>query len=137
MACRLGVADPASRRAGAVNSCCANTQAKEGRAMLFKKDHPNDPRRLFPLAALLALLAVVCLAGVASARSQAAPPAISSHQETGKMDAKPEQALDTATPTPSTCNQYVISQSTGTIQPGTTDTGNHCDDCVTTIQLPF
>src|SRR5207253_9385621 len=46
----------------------------------------------------------------------------------------------TGTPTP-TCgpgSDYLISQSTGAaIVPGATDTGNHCDDCVTTIGLPF
>jgi PKD repeat protein len=35
-------------------------------------------------------------------------------------------------------NSYTITQSTGaSIVPGTTDSGNHCDDCVTTIALPF
>src|SRR5437660_362071 len=32
---------------------------------------------------------------------------------------------------------YVVDQSQGAIVPGTHDTGNHCDDCVTTIALPF
>src|SRR5437868_2891773 len=43
------------------------------------------------------------------------------------------------TPTP-TCppgNQYVISQIKASIVPGTTDTGNHGDDTVVTIPLPF
>ena len=44
----------------------------------------------------------------------------------------------TNTPTPTPCvGQYVITQIAGTIVPGTTDIGNHCDDCVTTIALPF
>jgi hypothetical protein len=35
-------------------------------------------------------------------------------------------------------NVYTISQTSGTsIVPGVTDTGNHCDDCTTTINLPF
>src|SRR5207237_2039183 len=49
-------------------------------------------------------------------------------------------ATATATPTPTgTCmpNDYTITTTTGTIVPGTTDTGNHCDDCVTNIALPF
>src|SRR5205823_11009900 len=44
-----------------------------------------------------------------------------------------------ATPTP-TCppsNNYVITQIGGSIVPGTTDTGNHGDDTVVTIPLPF
>ncbi len=51
---------------------------------------------------------------------------------------------DTATNTPTpypTCgpgSEYVIEAgSGGTIDPGTTDTGNHCNDCVTGITLPF
>src|SRR5205809_8001587 len=44
----------------------------------------------------------------------------------------------TNTPTPTPCvSQYVVSQIGGSIVPGTTDIGNHCDDCVTTIALPF
>src|SRR5213075_153792 len=30
-----------------------------------------------------------------------------------------------------------ITGGTDPIVPGTTDTGNHCDDCITTIALPF
>ena len=32
---------------------------------------------------------------------------------------------------------YTIIQMTGTVVPGTTDTGNHCDNCVTSLALPF
>jgi len=32
---------------------------------------------------------------------------------------------------------YSIAQATGTIVPGTSDIGNHCDNCLTTITLPF
>lgn len=44
----------------------------------------------------------------------------------------------TNTPTPTPCTgQYAITQIAGTIVPGTTDIGNHGDDVVTTIALPF
>jgi hypothetical protein len=33
--------------------------------------------------------------------------------------------------------RYFITQSTGSILSGSADVGNHCDDCVTTIILPF
>jgi hypothetical protein len=33
--------------------------------------------------------------------------------------------------------QYIITPGTDTIVPGTADTGNHCDDCATTVALPF
>ena len=34
-------------------------------------------------------------------------------------------------------DHYQIAQIGGSIVPGTTDIGNHCDDCTTTIALPF
>ena len=34
-------------------------------------------------------------------------------------------------------NDYTITTGSGTIVPGITDTGNHCDDCITPIALPF
>src|SRR5205807_3385435 len=47
----------------------------------------------------------------------------------------------TPTPTPTAspipCDNYVTTTGTGSIVPGTTDTGNHCDDCATTITFPF
>src|SRR5262249_55654517 len=33
--------------------------------------------------------------------------------------------------------EYAITDGTDTIVPGTTDTGNHCDDCSTFVSLPF
>ncbi len=41
------------------------------------------------------------------------------------------------TPTPTPCVNYAYTVSTGTIVPGTTDTGNHTDDNSTVISLPF
>src|SRR5437870_3109703 len=47
----------------------------------------------------------------------------------------------TPTPTPTAsplpCDDYVATIDTGSIVPGNTDTGNHCDDCATTITFPF
>src|SRR5207249_5844726 len=58
--------------------------------------------------------------------------------------AAPQQGTATptfpaATATPALCpGNYVYTTTTAaTIVPGTTDTGNHCDDCLTTISLPF
>src|SRR5712692_7415857 len=47
-----------------------------------------------------------------------------------------------ATPAPTSMdacmpNDYTITTGSGTIVPGITDTGNHCDDCITPIALPF
>jgi len=46
-------------------------------------------------------------------------------------------ATATATPTCPTAQDYTITQTSGTIVPGTTDTGNHFDDGITNIALPF
>ena len=43
----------------------------------------------------------------------------------------------TPTPTPVPCGGFTIIQIGGSIVPGTTDTGNHCDDCTTLVTLPF
>src|SRR5437764_7057590 len=47
----------------------------------------------------------------------------------------------TPSPTPTAtinpCATYNTAPGTGTITPGTTDTGNHCDDCATAITFPF
>ena len=46
-------------------------------------------------------------------------------------------ATPTATATASCTPNYAFTSGTGTIVPGVTDTGNHCDDCSTVISLPF
>ena len=46
-------------------------------------------------------------------------------------------ATATATHTPTPCGQYWTTAGTLPIVPGTTDTGNHCDDCDTSVPLPF
>src|SRR5438876_1769511 len=48
------------------------------------------------------------------------------------------QQRSTTTRAPaSVCTTYTASTSTDTIVPGDTDTGNHCDDCTTSITFPF
>lgn len=54
----------------------------------------------------------------------------------GRIDIGSFEAQPTPTPAPR-CNQYVISEGTDVIVPGTTDTGNHCIWCSTRIDLPF
>jgi len=46
-------------------------------------------------------------------------------------------ATSTPTPTPIPCAGLTIIQVAGSIVPGTTDIGNHGDDTVTTVALPF
>src|SRR5262249_40240602 len=35
------------------------------------------------------------------------------------------------------CHTYITTTDTGSVVPGDTDTGNHCDDCTTAISFPF
>src|SRR4051812_25407938 len=43
-----------------------------------------------------------------------------------------------AVATPAGAQSYYFLRFTGaTVVPGTTDTGNHCDDCVTAVAVPF
>jgi hypothetical protein len=46
-------------------------------------------------------------------------------------------ATPTPTVTPTPCGQYTITPGSDPIVPGTSDTGNHCDDCDTAVALPF
>jgi hypothetical protein len=46
-------------------------------------------------------------------------------------------ATRTATTDPCLTQNYQIATAAGTIVPGTTNTGSNCDDCVTTITIPF
>jgi hypothetical protein len=41
------------------------------------------------------------------------------------------------TPSPTPCANYTYTLGTDSFVPGTTDTGNHCDDCQTPVTLPF
>ena len=68
----------------------------------------------------------------ATATSTPTPTVIPSATPTATATGTPS-----ATPTCSPGNQFTIAQIGGTIVPGTTDIGNHGDDTVTTIALPF
>ena len=46
-------------------------------------------------------------------------------------------ATASPTPSPSCSPGYTTATTTGTITPGGTDIGNHCDDCFTQVNLPF
>jgi hypothetical protein len=45
--------------------------------------------------------------------------------------------IPTPSPTPCPGDQYTITAGADTIVAGTTDTGNHCDDCDTAVAIPF
>ena len=59
-------------------------------------------------------------------------------QAPGNVPAPSPTPTPTASPTPTPCvGQYTINQIGGSCVPGTTDTGNHGDDVVTNLPLPF
>ena len=66
---------------------------------------------------------------------QPGPSPTASPTPTASATASPSPTA-TATATPCVAG-YTITQIGGSIVPGTTDIGNHCDDCVNTISLPF
>ncbi|MFL5734557.1 MAG: S-layer homology domain-containing protein [Chloroflexia bacterium] len=88
----------------------------------------------------------VCLAicvlgglGVASAAYSAPGGPAASLQSTGPASATGMGArLAGASPTATPCSIYSCATTPGaTVVPGTADIGNHCDDCVTHVTLPF
>src|SRR5262249_44189711 len=67
------------------------------------------------------------------------PTATQTSSPSAPPSATPTATATAASPTP-TCppgNQYTIAQIGGSIVPGTDDIGNHGDDTVVTISLPF
>jgi hypothetical protein len=67
-----------------------------------------------------------------------APGDVSAPSPTPTPTASPTPTFTpTPTPTPIPCDGLTITQIGGSIVPGTTDTGNHGDDVVTNLALPF
>ncbi|MFL5733934.1 MAG: dockerin type I domain-containing protein [Chloroflexia bacterium] len=97
----------------------------------------NGYRWTLTTYAWLALAALAFFFGLSlvAPRAWAAPSAAAGSVSGGGI----QGPIDTTTPTASiTCSpDYVITASTGAVVPGTVDIGNHCDDCNTTITLPF
>ena len=101
---------------------------------------PNDTRGL-------AFVSVACPSPTptptATAASTSTPTATATFTPTASATFTPTPtatATFTPTPTPTptaTCGQYTITQIGGSIVPGTTDSGNHGDDQVTAVALPF
>ncbi len=97
----------------------------------------NAPVRLFVFALLagLALLALAAWPGRATATAlRPLPAAVPADTTTATAT-----VVLTVTPTPTSgpCRIYNYTISTGVPISGTTDIGNHCDDCNTLVALPF
>jgi hypothetical protein len=76
----------------------------------------------------------------ATATASPTPTATASPTPSTVPGAPVATATATATPTATpvqTCCQYLPTSGTGTITPGIIDTGNHCDNCLTLVTLPF
>jgi hypothetical protein len=91
-------------------------------------------RRNFAAGLLMGLLGLV-LAGLALSPSQ---PGMAAAPQASRANApvQTETTTPSATGTPD-CNTYSVTPSSGVIVPGTSDTGNHGDDVLTAISLPF
>ncbi len=90
------------------------------------------PRRLF----VLALLVGLALLGTAALPTHPTAAAIRPLIPADTPSVTPTSTI-TPTPTSGPCLVYNVSVSTGTYISATTDLGNHCDDCVTALPLPF
>ena len=90
---------------------------------------------VFALLVGLALLALVAWPGRATAAANRPVP-VAAPADTTTATAT---VVFTVTPTPTSgpCRIYNYTISTGTPISGTTDIGNHCDDCNTLVALPF
>ena len=90
----------------------------------------------------LAVLAGFICVGLAASNALAQAPtggASTGSAPAGKAPVAQPKSDKVAPSVPMTCTQdYIITTSTGNaIDPGTTDIGNHCDDCLTVFALPF
>jgi len=113
-----------------------------------KQINPTIKAHLLRSAFYLLLLVAVCAIPFALAQRNAAKPSVANpnvpankedpQRATGPVtlpDGASGVVLSGAAPT-GPC-QYVIDQIGGSIVPGDTDTGNHGDDTVTAVALPF
>src|SRR5689334_16725184 len=102
--------------------------------------------RLYLLAAVWAasavLMALFILTGNRAGAGASGSDGLALAQQAGGLQSgdRPLQATPTDTPTatPTSCilNYNYTLSSGATVVPGTTDIGNHCDDCTTNITLP-
>src|SRR5436190_496921 len=103
---------------------------------MIPKTYETRPRLRYAAYGLMALVLALTLVGAAFASP-------SSDSKTKNQADAPLQVTPTATgtaaatSTATACANYVAAVGADTIVSGTVDTGNHCDDCVTTIALPF
>jgi hypothetical protein len=99
-----------------------------------KQTNPDIKAHLIRSAFYVLLLLAVCVIPFALAQRNAIKQRVA--QPTIKSNTIPAQKSFTSRPT-GVCSDYVTSTSTDTIVPGDTDTGNHCDQCTTSITFPF
>jgi len=106
-----------------------------------KQINPNTKAHLIRGAFYLLLLIAACAIPFALAQRNVAKQGVAKPgvaKPAAKSNAIHAQKSSTLTSAPaSVCTTYTTSTSTDTIVPGDTDTGNHCDDCTTSITFPF
>src|SRR5215212_1609236 len=86
----------------------------------------------------LASLALLFLAGLSAiGRSEARAAGMTEQMSDSITGAGKLGPNDTPAVTPTCGPDYTVITSTGTIEPGVTDIGNHCVNCTTLINLPF
>ena len=106
-----------------------------------KQINPNIKAHLIRGAFYLLLLIAACAIPFALAQRNVAKQGVAKPgvaKPAAKSNAIHAQKSSTLTSASAgVCTTYTTSTSTDTIVPGDTDTGNHCDDCTTSITFPF
>src|SRR5262245_47343483 len=116
-----------------------------------KQTHPSIKAHLLWSALILLSLLAVCVIPLALAQSRSR--GTTKRSRAASVSQMPASQLQTVTSGPSAintstippapgfpdviCPSYTFSPSSGTLVPGVTDIGNHCDECSTVITLPF
>src|SRR5207248_4714570 len=132
--------DSTTSGANCVGTPCGNDQNAFFNSNFFGANFTSTANEGQPYDFSMGVNGIVGSCGTPTPTATATPTATRTPTSTptGTATATPTVA-GSATPTP-TCppgNQYTITQIGGSIVPGTVDSGNHGDDVVTTIALPF
>src|SRR3954453_6835539 len=98
----------------------------------------GEGRKLRWVTFALASLALLFLAGFSAiGRSEARAAGMTEQVSSSITGAGKLGPNDTPTVAPTCGPDYTVITSTGPIDPGGTDIGNHCVNCTTLINLPF
>ncbi len=134
--------DSTTSGANCVGMPCGNDLNAFFNSAFFGANWQNTAEQGQPSDFSMGVNGTVGTCGTPTATPTASPSASATATPTATAPATatptaPATATPTATATPSCSPNYTFTSGTGTLVPGVDDTGNHCDDCLTSISLPF